>query len=126
MRAAAVLLVVGGVAMAAALVYGFTLGDGWTEVRTLVAYPWFNVSLVDVYVGFALVGGWIAYRERSPLRAAGWIVLIMLLGNLVSCVYALWALARSGGDWRLFWLGHRASDAAASNQQSSARPHFAE
>ena len=96
------------IAMAAALLYGFTQGDGWTEVKALVGYPWFNVSLVDVYVGFALLGGWIAYRERSPLRAAGWILLILVLGNLVSCVYALLALARSDGDWSRFWLGRRA------------------
>jgi hypothetical protein len=108
MRAAVVLLVVGAAAMAAALAYGFALGDGWDEVRALVEYPWFNVSLVDVYVGFALVGGWIVFRERSPLRAGGWIVLILLLGNFVSCLYALVALARSRGDWSRFWLGYRA------------------
>ena len=108
MRAAAILLVLGTAAMAAALLYGFTQGDGWTEVGALVAYPWFNVSLVDVYVGFALFCGWIVYRERSPLRAAGWILPILLLGNVASCVYALLAHARSGGDWPRFWLGRRA------------------
>jgi hypothetical protein len=109
MRSAVFLLVLGAAAMAAALFYGFTQGDGWSEVGALVAYPWFNVSLVDVYVGFALFAGWIVYRERSPLRAGIWIVLLLVLGNLVSCVYALLALARSGGDWTSFWLGRRAT-----------------
>jgi hypothetical protein len=124
MRAAAILLGVGVVAMAAALAYGFGLGGGWAEVRTLMAYPWFNVSLVDVYVGFALVGGWIVFRERSPLRAAGWIVLILVLGNLVSCIYALWALASSEGDWRRFWLGSRApiGEAAAGGETGARSP----
>ncbi|MHC4217115.1 MAG: DUF1475 family protein [Planctomycetota bacterium] len=126
MRVAVILLVLGTAAMAAALLYGFTRGDGWTEVETLVAYPWFNVSLVDVYVGFALFGGWIVFRERSPLRAAGWIVLVLLLGNLVSCLYALLAVARSDGDWRRFWLGHRALSEASSHEYSRARPQFAE
>lgn len=111
MRGAAFLLALGAAVMAAALLYGFTQGDGWSEVGALVAYPWFNVSLVDVYVGFALFGGWVVYRERSPFRAGVWIVLILVLGNLVSCAYALLALARSGGDWRVFWLGRRAAAA---------------
>ena len=39
------------------------------EVATLTAYPWFNVSLVDVYVGFALFG--LAFRvERATRRSA--------------------------------------------------------
>ncbi len=103
------LLVLGTLVMAVALIYGFTRGDGWTEVAELVAFPWFNVSLVDVYVGFGLFGGWIAFRERSAARAAGWIVAILVLGNLASCVYALAAMSTCGGDWRRFWLGHRAA-----------------
>ena len=103
-----VLAGIGFVAMAVALVYGFGLGNGWEELRTLVRYPWFNVSLVDVYVGFALFGGWVAFRERSRTKAAVWIVLILTLGNLIACLYAFLAAWRSGGDWNRFWLGDRA------------------
>jgi hypothetical protein len=113
MRGAFALAGIGFVAMAAALVYGFTLGDGWDEVSTLVAYPWFNVSLVDVYVGFALFGGWVAHRERSPLAAAAWIIAILLLGNLVACAYVLWALRSSAGDGAVFWHGTAGSLAPA-------------
>jgi hypothetical protein len=105
MRAAWVLVGIGLVAMAVALAYGFTRGGGWDEVRTLTAYPWFNVSLVDVYVGFALFGAWVAYREERVIVAAAWIVAILTLGNLVACVYAALALRGSGGDWTRFWLG---------------------
>ena len=103
----------GLVAMALALFYGFTRGDGWEEVRALVAYPWFNVSLVDVYVGFGLFAGWIAYRERNAGTAVVWIALILVLGNLVSCAYAALALHRSGGDWLVFWTGDRRAGAPA-------------
>lgn len=109
MGAARAALALGAVVMAAALFYGFTRGGGWAEVAALVEHPWFNVSLVDVYVGFALFGGWVAYRERSPARAVLWIVLILVLGNLVSCLYALLALQGSGGDWHRFWMGRRAT-----------------
>lgn len=104
-----VLLGLGFAAMAAALVYGFARGGGWAEVAELTGYPWFNVSLVDVYVGFALFGAWIVRREPSPLVATVWIVLILALGNLIACGYALLALARSRGDARLFWMGPTAS-----------------
>lgn len=92
-------------AMAVALVYGFTQGGGWDEVRALTRYPWFNVSLVDVYVGFALFSAWVAHRESAWWTAALWITAIMLLGNLVACAYVLFAAATARGDGHRFWHG---------------------
>jgi hypothetical protein len=106
MRVAAVLASIGAMAMAATLVYGFTAGGGWAEVRVLLDYPWFVVSLIDVYIGFSLVAGWMIYREAWPV-ALLWIVLLMTLGNLIACLYVLVCLARSGGSWPAFWLGAR-------------------
>ena len=113
MRAAWALGGIGFVAMAVALVYGFTLGDGWDEVSILVGYPWFNVSLVDVYVGFALFLGWVVHRERSPLAAGAWIVAILLLGNLIACAYVLLALRTSAGDASRFWHGPAGAPSSA-------------
>ena len=98
-------------AMTAALIYGFTAGNGWSEVRELTAYPWFNVSLVDVYVGFILFSVWVVQRERNRFIAALWIVAIMTLGNWTACIYVFVALARSGGDTEQFWLGRPSSHA---------------
>jgi hypothetical protein len=108
MRLAAALVALGGLIMAGALVYGFGWGGGWEEVRLLLGYPWFIVSLVDVYIGFALVAGWIGFRER-PLPAVIWIVLLMTLGNVIACGYAATALLRARGNWRRFWMGRRVS-----------------
>lgn len=80
-----------GVAMAAALVYGFGAGGGWAEVQKLLDYPWFVVSLVDVYVGFILFACWIAMRERL-VPSLVWIALLMTLGNLVACIYVMYAV----------------------------------
>lgn len=115
MSAAKALTLIGLAAMAVGLVYGFTQGDGWSEVSTLVAYPWFNVSLIDVYVGFALFSGWVVFRERHPARAVLWIVLIAALGNFICCGYAAIALYRSEGDWIRFWMGSRAPAASATD-----------
>jgi hypothetical protein len=107
MNAARTLAGFGFVAMGAALVYGFTAGDFFAEGRLLVSIPWGIVSLVDVYVGFALFSGWIAFREASAVRAAGWILLVVILGNLTASLYVLVALARSREDWTHFWQGAR-------------------
>jgi hypothetical protein len=107
MRAVTVVAGVGALAMAAALVYGFVVGDFGGEGSVLLAMPWGIVSLVDVYVGFALFSCWIAYRETSLVRALVWIVMVMVLGNLTASLYVLVALWTSGGDRRRFWMGGR-------------------
>jgi hypothetical protein len=66
------------------------------------------ISVIDVYAGGALFSGWIAARERSALKTAGWGVAIVVLGNLATSLYALLALRSSGGDAALFWLGPHA------------------
>ncbi|MBO6514766.1 MAG: DUF1475 family protein [Phycisphaerales bacterium] len=79
------------IAMGVALVYGFGFGGGWGEVRVLMDYPWFVVSLVDVYVGFIFFAFWIAAREK-PVHSIIWILLLMTLGNIIACIYLLYAI----------------------------------
>jgi hypothetical protein len=71
--------------------------------------PWGIVSLVDLYVGFALFSGWIVFRERSWPRSLIWIALVMVLGFFTASLYVLLALRSSAGDWRRFWMGERAA-----------------
>jgi hypothetical protein len=108
MRIAKVIAWLGLIAMTAVLVYGFTVGDFGAEGGKLLAMPWGIVSLVDLYVGFALFSGWIVYRERSAAVAVPWVVAMMVLGFWAGSLYTLVALYRCGGDWRRFWLGRRA------------------
>ena len=108
MTIAKIVAVVGILAMTAVLVYGFAVGDFGAEGGQLLSMPWGIVSLVDLYVGFALFSCWIAYRERSPLAAAAWIVLMMILGFWTGAVYTALALFTAGGDPRRVLLGHRA------------------
>lgn len=108
MRLAKVVAWVGLVAMMAILALGFTRGDFLREGGKLLSLPWGIVSMVDLYVGFILFSGWIAYRETSIPLAALWIVLMMVLGFFTGSLYTLVALYRSGGDWKRFWMGHRA------------------
>ena len=107
MKLAKAIALLGLLAMTAALIYGFTIGDFAEEGSQLLAMPWGIVSLVDLYVGFILFSGWIVYRERTVLPSIIWVVLMMVLGFWTGALYTFIALQTSG-DWRRFWLGKRA------------------
>ena len=122
MRLAMVVCGLGAAAMAAVLVYGFTVGDFAGEGSRLLSMPWGIVSLVDLYVGFILFSGWIVYREASRVRAIVWVIAMMVLGFFAASVYAFLALRASGGDWRRFWLGrHAGPSPSPAGRRSSER-----
>jgi hypothetical protein len=99
----------GVLAMTAVLIYGFTVGDFSSDGAELLRNPWGIVSMVDLYTGFILFSAWIVHREKSPVAAAFWVVLMMVLGFLTGSLYALLALISSKGDWKVFWMGQRAN-----------------
>jgi len=113
MRIAKAIALLGALVMVSTLLYGFTAGDFSGEGAQLLAMPWGIVSLVDVYTMFTLFSVWVVYREKSVVRSAVWVFLIMVLGAFICSLYSLIALQTSGGDWRRFWLGHRWQDDAA-------------
>ena len=110
MKVAKGIALLGLLAMTAILIYGFTAGNFAEEGKQLLSMPWGIVSLVDLYVGFILFSGWIIYREKSALRSAIWVVLMMVLGFWTGSLYALIALQTSQGSWRRFWMGHRSNE----------------
>ena len=109
MKIAKAIALSGLLAMTAVLIYGFTVGDFSGEGGQLLSMPWGNVSLVDLYVGFALFSGWIIYREKSAVRSVLWVVLMMVLGFWAASLYTLIALQTSKGSWPRFWMGHRSA-----------------
>lgn len=107
MRNATVLTLLGLIAMGLVLTYAFIAGDFTGEGSTLLSLPWGIVSLVDLYVGFALFSGWVVYRETSWPRALLWVAMVMVLGFFAASLYALLALRNSKGSWPHFWMGAR-------------------
>ena len=107
MKIAKAVAIFGILAMGSVLIYAFLVGDFATEGKQLISMPWGIVSLVDLYVGFILFAGWIIYREESWLRAAVWVVLLMVLGFFAASVYVLITLNASHGDWTYFWQGKK-------------------
>ena len=108
MKFAKILALFGVLAMTAVLIYGFTVGNFISDGAELLKNPWGIVSLVDLYVGFALFSGWIVYREKSFGRSLIWVFLMMVLGFFTASLYSFIALNQSDGDWRKFWMGQRA------------------
>jgi hypothetical protein len=107
MRLAKFISLAGLLAMTGILIYAFTTGDFFKEGSQLMGLSWGIVSLVDLYVGFALFSIWIVYREKAVLPSILWVVLMMVLGFWTGALYTFIALQTSQGDWRRFWLGKR-------------------
>lgn len=112
MKIAKGLSLIGLLAMTAVIAYGFIWGDFAADGAKLLALPWGIVSLVDLYVGFSLFSAWIIFREKPGWAALGWVVLMLTLGFWAGALYTFLALQSSRGDWRRFWYGKRASEAA--------------
>ena len=107
MKIAKFISLAGLLAMTAVLICGFTVGDFLTEGSKLMAMPWGIVSLVDLYVGFALFSCWIVFREKAWLPSVIWVILMMVLGFWAGALYTFLALQTSGNDWKRFWYGKR-------------------
>ena len=112
MQIAKIIAALGVAAMLIAIGYGFIVGDFAAEGSQLLKMPWGIVSVVDLYTGFVLLAMWIIFREPSGWRAAGWVALLLALGNLTGAAYVLWALWTCQNDWHKFFLGHRAAKRA--------------
>ncbi|MBN2148324.1 MAG: DUF1475 family protein [Anaerolineales bacterium] len=108
MKIAKIIALAGLLAMTGVLIYGFTIGNFSAEGAKLLSMPWGIVSLVDLYVGFALFSCWIVFREKSLIPSVIWAVLMMVLGFWTGALYTFIALQTSGGDWKRFWFGNRA------------------
>jgi hypothetical protein len=50
----------------------------------------------------------VLYRERSPGAALPWLIGVLVIGNLVSALYVIFAMWTSGSDWKRFWMGAKA------------------
>jgi len=56
---------------------------------TVCAEPWGLATMFDAYFGFLAFWLYIAWRERSALKIAAWLVALLFLGNFAIAGYAL-------------------------------------
>lgn len=93
--------------MAGTIIYALVSGSFWTEGPVLVDMPWGLVSLVDIYLGLLIFSAWVLWREQFSLIAGLWALLIIILGNMITCLYILKACWTADGDMVKFWHGSR-------------------
>ena len=80
--------------MAATIAYGLAADSFSDEGSMILDLAWGRVTLIDLYVGLALFGGWVVLRERN-WRAVPWLIALVFLGNLASAFYAFLAAVRA-------------------------------
>jgi len=81
------ILVAAAVAFTALIVYAAANADFWTSVTAIPRNPWGLVTLVDLYLGFALFAVVIAGFDGRSLATYAWIAGLVILGNGVAAVW---------------------------------------
>jgi hypothetical protein len=66
----------------------------WKTPHEVVAHPWFIATLFDTYFAFLTFYAWVAYKEITALARIGWLLGILLLGNIAMAIYLLIQLFR--------------------------------
>lgn len=110
MKAAKVVAWICLLAMTAGLINAFTNGDFFIDGGALLDNPWGVMSLIDLYVGFALFSIWIVYREDTTWKMIIWVVNMMVFGFLTGSIYVLKALYEAKGDWNVALHGFSRGD----------------
>ena len=99
----ATLTVIMFVAIGASMAMGSLTEDG----RLLLDTAWGRMSLIDIYIGVALMSGWVLLRESNPRLLLIWLPAFIVLGHGGTALYAAIAAFRSD-DVRSFLLGAQA------------------
>lgn len=73
----------------------------WDIPGSVGGHPWFIATLFDTYWAFLTFYCWVAYKERTWLARVGWLVGILLLGNIAMAAYMLIELFRARSNARV-------------------------
>jgi hypothetical protein len=80
----------------------------WSGLTTPPNHAWTIATLCDAYCGFLTFYVWVLYKEQRWMRRLGWLVAIMLLGNMAMAAYVLKEIsALGGGDTAAVLLSRR-------------------
>ena len=55
----------------------------------LGSIPWMRATLWDFYANVTVIYLWICYKEKGIARKIIWLILLIALGSIASCVYVL-------------------------------------
>jgi hypothetical protein len=76
-------------------------GALWKTPAAVVTHPWFIATLFDCYFGFLTFYAWLFYKETGWFSRIGWLVAILLLGNIAMSSYLLITLYRLPANARI-------------------------
>ena len=82
------------VSMLAVTSWASTVVALWKIPAEVIGHPWMIATLFDAYWGFLTFYCWIVYKEPGWGARLGWLVGVLLLGNIAMAVYALIQLFR--------------------------------
>lgn len=117
MIAIRVFSVVAVLVMAGVIAFGFVSGDFTGEGSQILGLAWGKVTLVDLIVGLAIFGFWVALRERRVFSTVIWWVGLLVLGNFAAAVYLAWA-GFTSDDVRELLLGRDRTTATVGRHES--------
>ncbi|MEJ1966351.1 MAG: DUF1475 family protein [Gammaproteobacteria bacterium] len=66
----------------------------WGGLTRTPDNAWTIATLFDACFGFVTFYTWVAYKERSWLPRIGWLIAILLLGNMAMAAYVLLQLRK--------------------------------
>jgi hypothetical protein len=91
-RSVAAVALAAGLAAAtliAGIAWAIPSGSVLAELIAMARQPWGAVTLLDLYVGFAISAGWILVVEGRTWHRVLWLVLMLGLGNLATVLFVL-------------------------------------
>lgn len=64
----------------------------------LGSIPWMRTTLFDFYANVLVIFLWVCYKESSYLSKILWLILLVCLGSIASCIYVLIQLFKLNKD----------------------------
>lgn len=59
------------------------------ELPALVRIPWMEATLYDFYANALFIYLWIFYKEKNVLKKIFWLVFLISMGSVATCIYLL-------------------------------------
>jgi hypothetical protein len=66
----------------------------WEIPANVSSHPWFIATLFDTYFAFLTFYAWVVYKETGWAARVGWLLAILVLGNIAMAGYMLIQLFR--------------------------------
>lgn len=73
----------------AGIVWAVPSGGVIDAMKSIASTPWGAVTLIDLYVGFAITFGWMLVVEQRTWPRLGWLVLLLVAGNLATALFVV-------------------------------------